>query len=63
MVAMWVAIVGAMIAVAVHEGGTDCDVPASGPFHWLMRGRHYVVAHAGRTGCVEVANSRSLDRS
>lgn len=38
----WGAVLFVVIGVAAAAGGRDCEVPKSGPFHWLMSGHEYV---------------------
>lgn len=50
----WAAILALVVGVCAEYGGRDCEVPKSGPFHWLLDGRHYVAAHAGKIACRRV---------
>ena len=50
----WAAILALVVGVCAEYGGRNCEVPKSGPFHWLLNGRHYVAAHAGKIACRRV---------
>jgi hypothetical protein len=54
MVLAWGAILAVVIGVAALDGGRNCEVPESGPFHWLLKGRHYVATSSVRYACREV---------
>jgi hypothetical protein len=54
MVLAWVAILALVVGVCAQYGGRNCEVPKSGPFHWLLKGRHYVPRTAGRYACSQV---------
>jgi hypothetical protein len=53
MAVAWVAILSVLIGIGV-TGGRNCEVPKSGPFHWLLEGHKYVPTRAGRFACREV---------
>lgn len=42
MVVAWAVIISVVICISAIFGGRDCEVPKSGPFHWLMSGHPYV---------------------
>ena len=42
MILGWIAILAVVVGVSVLYGGRDCQVPKSGPFHFLMKGQEYV---------------------
>jgi hypothetical protein len=54
MVVAWGAILAFIIGISAAFGGRNCEVPKSGPFHWMLAGHHYVARHAGRYACTEV---------
>ena len=56
MVLAWVAILSVMIGIGVIAGGRNCEVPKSGPFHWLLKGHKYEVISGAHRGfsCREV---------
>jgi hypothetical protein len=54
MVLTWAAILIAVVGVCAEWGGRHCEVPKSGPFHRILSGHKYVIAHAGRIACIEV---------
>ena len=56
MILAWLAIFGIVLAISFAYGGRNCEVPKSGPFHWLLRDHKYVPTHAhGRAfACREV---------
>ena len=54
MILAWAAILAGVIAFAALDGGRNCQVPKSGPFHWLLKGEAFVPTHAGRYRCKQV---------
>ena len=54
MVVAWGIILAVVIGVAAGDGGRNCEVPKSGPFHRLLAGHSYVPTHAGKFACREV---------
>ena len=49
------ALFAGMVGIGVIYGGTECAVPKSGPFHWLMKGQHWVVTKGRASGgCMRV---------
>ena len=54
MVLAWGAILSVLIGIAAIDGGRNCEVPKSGPFHRLLAGHKYVPTHSGRFACREV---------
>jgi hypothetical protein len=42
----WGAFLATLIGVTAVEGGRHCQVPSSGPFHWLLKGHVYIQTHA-----------------
>jgi hypothetical protein len=54
MVLTWGAILLALTGICAVYGGRNCEVPESGPFHWLLKGHKFVATHAGRIACREV---------
>jgi hypothetical protein len=57
MVLAWGAIIAAIVGIAAVDGGRNCEVPRSGPFHWLLDGRMYVASHSRRFACTEVSST------
>jgi hypothetical protein len=54
MVLTWAAILLVLTVFCATYDGRNCEVPASGPFHWLLKGRRFVPSHGGRIACTEV---------
>ena len=54
MVFAWAAILLVLIGIAVLAGGPHCEVPKSGPLHWLLEGRKFVPTHSRYSACREV---------
>jgi len=50
----WGVILTVVIGVCAVGGGRHCQVPQSGLFHRLLKGRRFVETHAGRWACQEV---------
>jgi hypothetical protein len=42
MILAWLVIISVVVGVSAIWGGRDCEVPKSGPFHWLMSGHPFV---------------------
>jgi len=59
MVLAWGAIIALIVGLAAVDGGRNCQVPNSGPFHWLLEGRKYVPSHRVKFACVEVSNHQT----
>jgi hypothetical protein len=38
----WAIIISVVVGLGAIYGGRDCEVPTSGPFHWLLSGHPYV---------------------
>jgi hypothetical protein len=53
MVVTWAAILLVIVALSALYGGRNCEVPNSGPVHWLLKGRKFVPTH-WKGGCREV---------
>jgi hypothetical protein len=60
MLLTWGGILALVIGFAAIDGGRNCEVPKSGPFHWLMKGEKYVPTHAGRFRCRQVKQEPPL---
>lgn len=59
----WSAIFACIIAFCALFGGRDCEVPKSGPFHWLLSGHPYVQRFAmsdRRTTCRETFDGNDV---
>lgn len=54
MILTWIGIISVLAAVCAAYGGRNCEVPTSGPFHWLLAGHKYVPTHGGKFACREV---------
>ena len=53
----WGAFLAVLIGVAAVDGGRNCEVPKSGPFHWLLAGHKYVATDSTsyrRAACMRV---------
>jgi hypothetical protein len=59
MVLAWGAIIALIVGLAAVDGGRNCQVPKSGPFHRLLEGRNYVPSHRVTFACVEVSNHQT----
>lgn len=59
MVLAWIVIFSVVIGFCAAFDGRNCQVPKSGPFHWLLKGHTYVPTHSGRSACREVKQSPS----
>jgi hypothetical protein len=42
----WGVFLVALIGTAAAAGGRKCEIPKSGPFHWLLQGHQYVETHS-----------------
>lgn len=42
----WIAILTLVIGTAALYGGHYCEVPKSGPFHWLLKDHKFVPTHS-----------------
>lgn len=51
MVFLWLAILSIIVGVSALWGGRDCQVPKSGPFHWLFKGHEFVATGNSREAC------------
>ena len=54
MVLAWAAILVVVIGFAALDGGRNCQLPKSGPFHWLMKGEVFIPTQTGRYRCKQV---------
>lgn len=54
MVVTWGAILAVLIGLGALAGGRNCEVPKSGPFHWLLKGHRYVPTHSRYNACRQV---------
>ena len=39
-------LLAAFLGFAALDGGRNCQVPRSGPFHWLLQGHKFVATRA-----------------
>jgi hypothetical protein len=51
---VWVAILSVIIGACVIYGGSNCEVPKSGPFHWLLKSEKFIPAHSRYVACRRV---------
>jgi hypothetical protein len=42
MVFLWAAVLAIVVGVTALYGGRNCQVPKSGPFHWLLKNERFV---------------------
>lgn len=42
----WGVFLVALIGTAAADGGRHCEIPKSGPFHWLLSGQKYAETHS-----------------
>jgi hypothetical protein len=54
MVITWGAILAVIIGIAAIGGGRNCEVPKSGPFHWILKDHEYVPTQSRTFACRKV---------
>ena len=54
MALVWVAIFSVVIAVSLAWGGKDCQVPKTGPLHWLLKSHQFVATGSRWEACRKV---------
>lgn len=42
----WIAILVLVTGAAALYGGRHCNVPKSGPFHWILKNQKFVPTHS-----------------